>query len=72
MIDVQPFIDKLEKCKEYMNLYVEWWPVCDFGPGITILSIYKQTGNIPVYAGSMTTKHLTSFEEYLKFNATIN
>lgn len=66
MIDVQPFIDKLEKCKEYMNLYVEWWPVYTPQPTLNILWFYRQTGNLIEYRGSLTNKHLLSFETYLK------
>lgn len=64
MIDITPFTDKLDKVKEYMNYFIEFFDAhrkeLDF-----VYRVYKETGNI-LYRDEYYA--LKTFEEWLQLN----
>jgi len=64
LIDIQPYIDKLDKLREYMDYYMDIY--CN---ALDVFTIYKATGMI-LYRGGQVCP--LSFEQWLKLNTTLH
>lgn len=64
MIDVQPYLDKLDRLKEYMDAYVNY-KANEIGKTNRVLNLYFTTGMLISYSG---THNKPDFEEYLQLN----
>ena len=68
MIEVQPFIDKLERLKEYMNMRIEL-QVMQLRETETFWKLYKETGMM--FAAMAYKTEIPTFDFYLKFPETL-
>ncbi len=64
MINIQPYIDKLELLKDWINLKIEWWEMDKYDDAAW--KIFQKTGMM-VWSSRYTENfYIPTFDEYCK------